>query len=454
MTKTLSTKAISMMHFRSAAFTAMLLALPLVATSAAHAQSIDFQVLYDFTGASPSSLSSDASHGTTFNGGGGYGTVFEPSNLGTPLNTLYSFEGTAGNDGAGPVSLTVESNGALLYGVTQAGGDSACPGIPAQYQGCGTVYKLTPKTGKYEVLYRFTGGADGYGPYGQLVLNQGDIYGTTFLGGTYGDCIQGSACGTVFKLSKSGSKWLESVIWDFGQGNDGAEPAAGVIFDKSGNIYGTTVAGGSGSGSPCGVQGHTGCGVVYELTPSASGWIETILYNFQGLTDGGAPYSGVVMDHSGNLYGATALGGSGGGGTIYELSPSDGGWNFTALYSFSGSGTGPSGQCPICTGPLASLTLGVAEGELALFGTTYNDGANGHGMAFEMALSTKTGIWTFWDLHDFTGGSDGGNVVSGLAAQPGVWLYGVTATGGANGAGVLFGVTAGECGGPERCVRP
>jgi len=450
-----------MRHFRNAAVKAVLVALPLVTASAAHAQlvfdeapaAVNFSVLCNFTGGSPSGLAGGGEYGTTFDGGGGYGTVFEVSGpIGYPaIDTLYSFEGTAGNDGAGPVGLTVESNGAL-YGVTQAGGDSACPGIPAQYEGCGTVYELTPKTGKYEVLYRFTGGADGYGPYGQPVLNQGDIYGTTFLGGTYGDCIQGYACGTVFKLTKSGSKWRESAIWDFGQGNDGAEPAAGVIFDKSGNIYGTTVAGGSGRGSSCGVQGHTGCGVVYELTPSGSGWTETILYNFQGGTDGGAPYSGVVMDHSGNLYGATALGGSGGGGTIYELSPSGGGWNFTVLYPFSGSGTGPSGQCPTCTGPLASLTLGSGD-ELEIFGTTYNDGAIGYGMAFEMTFSKKTGIWTFYDLHDFTGGSDGGNVVSGLEGLA-TSLWGVTSSGGTNGAGVLFQLMWAGCGGPERCVRP
>ena len=174
----------------------------------------------------------------------------------------------------------------------------------------------------------------------------------------------------------------------------------------------------------------------YELSPSGAGWTQTVLYDFLGGTDGGAPYPGVIFDQSGNLYGATAFGGSRGGGTIYELSPSGSGWTFTLLYSFAGSGGGPNGQCFDCPGAYSSLTMG---GTGNLYGTTLGDGAHGLGMAFELARSGAG--WTFTDLHDFTGGSDGGTVWSGLVRDSSGNLYGSASSGGANGFGVIFEIT-------------
>jgi uncharacterized repeat protein (TIGR03803 family) len=213
--------------------------------------------------------------------------------------------------------------------------------------------------------------------------------------------------------------------------NNGAEPASGVIFDQAGKMYGTTIAGGTGAN--CNVQGFTGCGIVYQLTQEGSGWNQTVLYNFSGGDDGGAPYSGLIVDSAGNLYGATAFGGSGGGGTIYQLSPTSGGWTFTVLYSFAGSGAGPNGQCFDCPGPFASL---IADGHGNLYGTTFNDGAHGLGTAFELARSGSG--WTFRGLHDFTGGADGENIWAGLVRDSSGNLYGATHDGGVDGFGVVY----------------
>ena len=116
--------------------------------------------------------------------------------------------------------------------------------------------------------------------------------------------------GVVYELTPSGSGWTESVLYSF-SGSDGAHPYNGVIFDNAGNLYGTTQAGGLG-----------GYGTVFELMHSRTGWTENVLYNFQGGSDGGYPYAGLIFDQSGNLYGATSNGGSGGGGTVFELTPS------------------------------------------------------------------------------------------------------------------------------------
>lgn len=405
-----------------------------------------FNVIYNFTGGTDGGdpvggLAIDPAgnlYGSAFTGGAGYGTTYElsPSGSGWTFNTLYSFLGFPANDGAGPTGVYVASDGALI-GETQAGG-KRCRGLP-QYDGCGTVYELTPAPRTERVLYRFTGGLHGIAPYGlqPVALHNGDLYSTAFQGGAYGSCIYGYACGASFKLTPNSGTgpWTETVTWDFGSGSDGAEPASGVIFDTAGNMYGTALAGGTSSG--CITQGYSGCGVVYELSPSGSGWTETIIYDFRGGADGGAPYSGLVIDRAGNLFGATAYAGSGSGGTIYELSPATGGgWTFHLLYSFAGSGAGPNGQCISCPGSYAPL---ITDGSGNLYGTTFNDGAFGLGMAFE--LEKSSGVWTFHDLHDFTGGADGSNVWAGLVRDSSGNLYGAATDGGANGFGVLYEIT-------------
>ncbi len=148
------------------------------------------------------------------------------------------------------------------------------------------------------VLYSFTGtNGDGINPYAALVFDsQGNLYGTTFLGGA--SCGQVfPTCGTVFKVTPSGQ---ETVLYSFtGQHIDGADPASRLIFDSQGNLYGTTVYGGAGTGPSC--VGF-GCGTVFKLTPSGQ---ETVLYSFNGGVDGWNPYSGLIFDSLGNLYGTT-----------------------------------------------------------------------------------------------------------------------------------------------------
>jgi uncharacterized repeat protein (TIGR03803 family) len=287
-------------------------------------------------------------YGTTVGGGVyGYGTVFEISPTGTE-NVLYSF--TGGADGGGPqfslirdpegnlygTSETKNFNGNVfevtpdgvetvlhnfqggpdglspqaslfrdsrgnLYGTTQYGGAST--GSPDCNIGCGTVFEITA-SGEEKVLYSFTGGTDGGFPLGGVLLAAGDLYGTTNAGGT--------GSGTIFKLTLNGK---ESVLHTFAGGIDGELPYGNLIRDEQGNLYGTTSYGGSGSSNcPAG----SGCGTVYELSPTG---VKTVLYNFDGPSDGYGLGSGVVRDASGNLYGTTSYGGDSDCGTVFGITP-------------------------------------------------------------------------------------------------------------------------------------
>src|SRR5208282_5203280 len=179
------------------------------------------------------------------------------------------------------------------------GGDSSgiC-GDVGGFRGCGTVFKLDP-TGKFTVLHTFHG-ADGAGPNGSLVPdNAGNLYGMTFYGGYLSGCA-GIGCGVVFKLDKSGK---ETMLYSFKGGADGAEPAASVVRDEQGNLYGTTNLGGNFNGSLC---SGVGCGVVFKLDPTGN---ETVLYTFTGGSDGANPNADLLQDEKGNLYGTASDGG-------------------------------------------------------------------------------------------------------------------------------------------------
>ncbi|MGO9515975.1 MAG: choice-of-anchor tandem repeat GloVer-containing protein [Candidatus Korobacteraceae bacterium] len=352
-------------------------------------------------------------YGTASAGGAGYGTVFRLTHKSSAwiLSPLYSF--TGGNDGAGPVATMVVGPNGTLYGSTAAGGGGACSKI-YEYSGCGTLFNLRPAASACKtalcpwteaVLYRFAGGDDGAYPIGQLLFDQsGDIFGTT------ADYLQFVSSGTVFELTPSGGGFVKSLAHRF-SGSDGQYPASGVIFDQSGNLYGTTYYGGA----------H-GYGAVYQLTPSGSGWTENVLYSFQNGSDGSAVAAGLVFDSVGNLYGAATTGGSAGGGTVFELTPSGGHWTLSVLYSFSGGG-----------GPASSL---VMDGLGNLYGTTVSDGANGAGNVFK--LTPTGGGWSYTNLYDFTGGNDGGEPFGSLVLDANGNLYGTTEAGGANGDGVVF----------------
>jgi uncharacterized repeat protein (TIGR03803 family) len=361
-------------------------------------------------------------YGTTALGGGhNCGIVFKlhrNPNLTSTYSILYGFKG--GTEGCYPTWGVIFDAAGNLYGVTQWGGSGSCSN--GSLVGCGFVFKLKPNpdgTWSESVLYSFTGGADGSQPanvrlvfdsagnlygttsgggaynYGTVfelkpqpdgtwtenVLHSFDrtdgenplaglifdaagrsLYGTTFRGGAGGGpaCGEPSGCGTVFKLTPNSSgTWTESVLYRFTGGADGATPS-NLIFDSAGNLYGTTVFGGGGSG------------VAFRLAPNPDGtWAESVLYTFAGGGDGGNPMGGLTFDVAGvDLYGTTFYGGTNKYGLVFKLSPSSGGWTETVLYSFVGYGRNP--QAPVIFDPSGNL-----------YGTT-TTGSNNYGLVFEI----------------------------------------------------------------------
>jgi uncharacterized repeat protein (TIGR03803 family) len=238
------------------------------------------------------------------------GVVYElsPGSGGWTESLLYSF----GANGYFPVGNLLFDAAGNLYGATYLGGDLSCD--PQGY-GCGTVFRLTPTRGgwKENVLYSFMGPPkDGDYPATQQLAfdSKGRLYGATLHGGGTGCSLYG--CGSVFRLIHSHTGWNETLIHTFGGGLNGLTPISGLTFDQAGNAYGVTGAGGE---TTC------QCGVVYKLVPGANGkWTYSVLHAFQG-SDGAAPESGVILDSSGNLYGTTVVGGSSGPGVVYEITP-------------------------------------------------------------------------------------------------------------------------------------
>jgi len=274
---------------------------------------------------------------------------------------------------------------------------------------------------RYKVLYKFTGGADGSQPYAGLIFDtSGNLYGTTDQGGASGD-------GTVFKLTKnSDGSWTESVLYSFAGGTDGADPWARLTFDASGNLYGTTSSGGASS-----------AGTVFQLAPNSGGtWTESLLYSFSGGSDGASPYGGLIFDPSGNLYGTTYFGGASGDGVVYKLTPnSNGTWTESVLNTFTG---GQDGGNP---GYLGNLTFDPAGN---LYGTAAYGGGSGAGVVYKLTPNSD-GTWTESVLHTFTGGKDGAIPTGTLIFGPAGRLYG-NATYGGVGLGNVFKLTLGAKG--------
>jgi uncharacterized repeat protein (TIGR03803 family) len=403
----------------------------LISAQTIHAQTLT--VIYNFTGGSDglepqAGLTIDKAgnlYGTAIVGGrGGYGTVFKLThiNSGWIFIPLYSF--TGGNDGAQPRARLVFGPEGSLYGTTiQGGGGNGCGG-----QGCGTVFKLRPaptacKTALCQwsetVLYRFAGALDGGEPSGAVTFDQaGNIYGATAQGGPQSrNCFLGS-CGTVYKLTPLNGGWTESVLYSFAGGTDGQWPVGSVIFDSTGNLYGSTNGGGLSGGS-------YGYGTIFQLIPSGSSWSETILHAFQGGNDGQGQQDSPIFDKSGSLHGTTAGGGTGGGGTVYELKPSNGVWTLTTLYDLTGT-----------AGPGGGVIMDAAGN---LYATTQLDGVHQQGSAFKLTPSNNA--WTYTSLHDFTGGGDGKLPYCSLTMDASGNLYGTTSQGGTYGYGVVFEIT-------------
>jgi uncharacterized repeat protein (TIGR03803 family) len=305
--------------------------------------------------------------------------------------------------------------------------------------GYGTVFELTPKAGggwTEKILHNFNSdGKDGYYPEtAALTIDaSGDLYGTTPSGGSGTIC----ACGTVYELTpKAGGKWTERILYSFNKGSRGRIPLAGVIFDAAGNLYGTTFQGGS--GQLCLPKHKRGCGTVYQLTPKAGGnyWTQTTLYSFdENSGDGYYPDSSLIFDAAGNLYGTTDYGGDSVGGTVFELMPTGGGWTEMIVHSFNGS---PDGLFP-----MGGVTLNAAGN---LYGTTYRGGTYDFGTVYEL-VPKEGGGWTETIVHTFNdNGKDGnspGNV--GLIFDAAGNLYGTTPAGGntscTEGCGTVFEIT-------------
>jgi hypothetical protein len=356
----------------------------------------------------------------TYNGfPSGCGTVYELTRLqggGWVENIIYAFQG--GSDGAFPLSGLVFDQVGDLYGTTSAGGISST--CLSGYQGCGTVFKLTPPSqpgGVWTeaVVYQFTGGSDGSYPRSVLILDQvGNLYGTTNDGG--------DGYGVVFELTPlaSGGNWIETTLHTFGNHRgDGAYPIAGLVLDETGNLYGTTAAGGS---THC----SDGCGIVFQLQPPGSpggSWTEKVAYAFQGGADGDSP-SGDLILVRGAILGMAGAGGAYGQGNVFEIAPSSRGFSETVLYSFQGGNDSAY--------PFAGLTVDAA---FNLYGSTEGGGGcednpGGCGTVFQLtAPGSPGGAWTERVLHAFPSVSHGLYPVGSLLLDEG-WLFGVTAQGG------------------------
>ena len=256
-------------------------------------------------------------------------------------------------------------------------------------------------------LYSFQG-ADDCAPYGSLISDpQGNLYGTT-----YGDRVH---FGTVYQLApNSDGTWTRNVLYTFIGGADGRNPVEGLVRDQAGNLYGTTP-----------IDGASGQGTVFEVSPGSGGWTEKILYSFTGGDDGAIPYSTLTMDAAGNLYGSTSQGGSTGNGVVYKLTPGSNGWTETVLYAFNGT---DDGSWP--TGPLTFDPYGN------LYGTTTQGGADAWGTVYKLT-PTQNG-WQFSLLYTFTGADDGADAEYGVVRDRNGVLYGTTNAGGSGQAGTVF----------------
>ncbi len=321
---------------------------------------------------------------------------------------MYSALSKSANEDLSVISAVEESvvPARLLAG-------SICPAIMAAL--CALLLLMgQPALAQTEsVLYSFTGTPDGASPTSRLTFHNGNLYGTTKLGGLYGN-------GSVFELSPNGTGgWTHTLLYSFCPAapscTDGENPTFSyVTFDSAGNLYGTAYAGGS-----------SGNGVVFELKPSGNSWTETVLYSFANSPDGANPINGLIMDSAGNLYGTTYAGGAAGGnGTVFEMSPSGAVWTEQPLYAINSNGSG--------------LTMDSAGN---IYGTTFSS-------AFELVSNGKGGfnLATIFSFNPANAKIQGSNPMGTLAFDSAGNLWGTTLAGGANGFGVLYKLVKGTNG--------
>jgi uncharacterized repeat protein (TIGR03803 family) len=410
----------------SAKLTAMLVIVTAALLSGAFANAQQLKILRNF--GDKNTVGALVDQGLTFDAAGNlYGAAVLGGN-GVDTGVIFELTPKAGggwtdkvlhqfgpdNDGSEPNGGLVFDPAGNLYGTTLYGGA----------WGYGTVFELTPTaTGVWTetILHSFKRykGLDGLNPKAGLVLDAaGNLYGTTDVGAG-SSCGVPDACGTVFELiHEPGGSWTEKVLHQFGAGEDGKNPEAGLIFDALGNLYGTTTRGGANN-----------CGVAFELMPSADGsWTEQVLHSFSGTgPDGCFLRGGLIMDASGNLYGTTMVNGANGFGTAFELTPDSGGsWTEQVLHSF-GNTTKDGSE------PAAGLSFDAAGN---LYGTTLLGGISNYGTVFEL-VAEPDGSWTEKVLHRFQlpgGIAPFAGVISDAAGN----LYGATTRGGLHNIGTLF----------------
>jgi len=358
--------------------------------------------------------------GGTYAGEATGGTVFElsPQAEGTwKYQVIFSF-GASDTDASWPIAGVIFDSKGNLYGTTESGGAN----------GFGTVFELSSNgdgTWSEQILYSFgASDSDGTVPKAGLALDSlGNLYGTTYDGGQYNG-------GTVFELSPGANGWTEAILHNFSTSTtDGYQVLSGLIFDSKGNLYGTTYGGGA-----------AGNGTVYQLAPQSNGtWTFTLLHSFSGAEDGANPWSGVIFDSNGNLYGtAGILADSMEGGVVYKLSPqSDGTWNEAILYTFQAYNASDDGY-----GPQAGLVFDPSGN---LYGTTVCGGTNdlglgcGAGTIFELSPAANS-AWKERILYDFgaTSTDASGPTNGSLVLDASGNFYGTTVGGGANSTGAVF----------------
>lgn len=306
---------------------------------------------------------------------------------------------TNGDDGAQPTDVLMDANGNLFV-AAYAGG----------IKGAGAIVELSPLAGgswSTRVLYDFAGGIDGNNPRLTFIDAQGNLYGYF-------------RSGQVFELSRSSyGKWVKKFLYLF----DTSSGSFGLpwAIDASGNVYGIAIFGGNTNCSD-------GCGIVFELSPASGGWTETVLYNFAGTPDGSRPQK-MIPDGKGNFFGITEQGGGGtnctvGCGTLFELSPSSGGYTETVLHSFNEVLDGYSPQ---------DLHFDSAGN---LYVASLGGGVGGKGVVLEFTLGSD-GIWEYTTLYSFAG-ANGGGLPYQIALDSSGDVYGIAGEGGTKSDGVLF----------------
>ncbi len=374
-------------------------------------------VLYTFTGgvdgANPVDLgllardSAGTLYGTTQYGGTcDNGTVFQLSNEGEET-VLHSF---CLADGAGPFAGIIRDSSSNIYGTTTSGGNI----------GCGTVFKLVGST--LTTLHNFSCDAGGSEPLGIILDNSGNLYGVAGSGGV-------NQNGIAFEISNTGQF---SVIYTFCSLNgcaDGSSPIGWLVLDNAGNLYGTTTNGGDSSCS------SLGCGVVFELFKGNSGWEEKVLHTFEG-TDGGFPVGIItypVVSSSSQLvfFGTTSAGGMAGNGTIFEMVRGKAGFNFTTLHNFNGSdGISPVGRLKIIGNRIFGTTDYAGSGG---YGTVFEMTRTNEGL-------TETTLYSFTKTND-GGWPESGVVADTTGNLYGAAKYGGSNACYPDGCGVIFEVT-------------